>query len=526
MYLFRLLALLCLLFPNLSLFAQEEVNTIEEIQMPAANWDFVPNQVFNKPINIGLLAFHSSGIKRVDFFLNEKFYNSVTEAKFNPDSKVKEYFINIDPTSLAEGFSTIKATIYAFDGKKRDLVPMSIFFIKSESLTNEFYVSNNGSDESGNGSEDKPYKTISEALKKIPVGSQLVLNEPGTYYLTGQVRKNITDKWTTIRGNSSYKRNQFILSMPIREKVRLMMDKIKFQNLTLDFAGIATIFPENDQSVWFDNVLWTDSNFNENPPKGEPPLSYPKKFDAIRTSGAISGYYVTNSEVKRTYGGFIGAKIARNVVIDQVLGDALTNARLVANAEVKNILGNETQIHSDIFQYYGSNIDNVIVYNVIGRNIGGTAYRAKYKKIVDNGVQNFFIGDSKTTISNSAFVNACIENKQSRASAPFSQLNSVQKNVLYQNITTINQKWVFRTDLPGSKRFSAKNVVFKQCNIPNMISVDNVSSSNLTEGFDEVQTKKKYVKTLPDGVTIENSNTNFSPLEINGLCDNKIKLSE
>lgn len=493
----------------------------QETEKPAANWDFVPNIVVYKPFNLGILAFHSSGIERVDFFADGIFIASTKELRLNPETKVNEYFITINPDTFTQSEITFTAKVYTIEGGVRELNPLVIFSEKKQYNPQHIYVSIYGDDATGNGSKSKPLKTISYALKVSPVGSDIILLDPGTYYLTGVVGKNIADVWTTVKGEETLKREQVILSMPTRDAVRLRMDHLKFENVSIDFAGVKIFYAENGHSIWFNNVVWFDSNFKDNPPEGEAPLNYEMKFDGVRSSKFIKAYYVTNSIVHKNYGGFVGAKIARNVVVDNVLGDALTNSRLVANAEIKNLLGNETEVHSDIFQYYGSNIDNVIVYNVIGSNIGGIGYRAKYKKVLDNGVQNLFIGDSNTTIKNSAFVNVCVENRQSVMIPPFSQLNSFQSNVLYDNITTVNQKWLLRADLSGTKRFIAQNVTIRNSNLPKLITQNPVADVDTSLS---VTPPQRFFEGVPNGVVLENNNLNFSPESANGFCASKIVL--
>ena len=303
-------------------------------------------------------------------------------------------------------------------------------------------------------------------MGKVTEGGKITIIEAGTYFFKPSVKKPTSTFWTTISGASNLKNTEIVLSLPTRSLLRLTYDKIKLQNITLDFSKIITVYPENKQSIWFDNVRWTDTSFIEGDRVS--PLNYTVLSNPVRTSRDIEGYYVTDSIAEKMLSGFVDAKLARNIKVNQIVGDALTNNKLTINAEVTNILGNETEKHSDIFQLFGVQ-DNVILYNLLGYNIGGTAYRAKYNKVLNDGVQNIFLGTINSELSNIAVVNVCVQNKQLPNRPPFSQLSSKQTNVLIQNVTTVNQNWKLRPDLSFTRKFVPNHVSIKDSNLPTIL---------------------------------------------------------
>jgi hypothetical protein len=64
---------------------------------PVARWDELPAQIFREDnIYIGLLAYHSEGIKEVEFILNGGEGVLVTEEEINPMTGIPEYFVKIN----------------------------------------------------------------------------------------------------------------------------------------------------------------------------------------------------------------------------------------------------------------------------------------------------------------------------------------------------------------------------------------------------------------------------------------------
>lgn len=449
-----------------------------------ANWDVVPNQVIEVDLNVGVVAFHSSGIKRVDFFVDNKFYKSVTQPSFNPQTKVKEYWITINPQQYSNKELLIKATALPFEGQAKQLDIIKFYPNPNKQFykLNDIFVANSGDDIAGNGSYEKPYQSIGMALGKVTEGGKITIIEAGTYFFKPSIKKPSSIFWTSISGAANLNNTDVVLTLPTRSLLRLTYDKVKLQNMTLDFSKIITVYPENKQSIWFENVRWTDTSFLEG--NNVLPLNYKTFSNPVRTSRDIEGYYVTDSIAEKMLSGFVDAKLARNIKVNHIVGDALTNNKLTINAEVTNILGNETEKHSDIFQVFGIQ-DNIILYNLLGYNIGGTAYRAKYNKVLNDGVQNIFLGTINSELSNVAVVNVCVQNKQLANRPPFSQLSSKQTNVLIQNVTTVNQNWKLRPDLSFTRKFVPNHVMIKDSNLPTILIGSKIGVLSLPFTADE-----------------------------------------
>jgi len=408
-----------------------------EGEIAVSNWNIVPSQKIAEPLNVGVLAFHYNGISHVDFSVNSGSWIRVNNMKLNRDTGVYDYYIEIDPQDYKEEFITVESIAYPKNGKLKVNELIRLYLNKqAEKKLDTVYVSNFG-DDNNEGTYLNPYKKISHAIKKVNAGGSVIIISPGVYHLDGSGDKMQNKKWVTVKAKEALNRDDVVLSMPNRGLVRLKINMLKFENLSLDFGDIQQIYPENGQMLWFHKVRWFDKNGAS--------YQYKKNVPPVRTSRYIHGYYVTDSIAENMTYGFVDALLARNVVVRKISADAFQNARMVVGAEVYNIDGRtKKELHSDVFQYYG-HYDNLIVYSVKGHNL--------------RHVQNFFFDHVTSSFSNSAFINVCINNKE--GNPPFSQLASLHKNIFFKNVITENQGWRFRDDLPGPKKFVANSVIFE-----------------------------------------------------------------
>ena len=437
----KLLLFLLIIISHNVCFAKSDYSEM----IAVANWDFVPFQNLSDTTNIGIVAFHPSGIQRVEFYANGLLLTTTNEKKLNSSTKVIEYFTDVDPSNFKPGKLILTAKVYPVSGVTRELKPLIVNISQKLNGLDSLYVSLDGNDYSNDGSKLHPFKSISYALTKVLPGEKVIIMTPGHYIIDDvRIGKTGTDTWTIIEGDSSLKSSDIILEMKNRQLLRLFLDKIKFSNLSIDFGKISQIYPENNEYVWFDNVIWFDS--------------YGKAFEhkpvlpPVRSAKYIGGYYVTNSTARDMTHGFVESKLARNIVIDNITGDALTNAQIIINAEVSNFNGNiKPQIHSDLIQLYG-NFDNLIGYHIRGKGF--------------SHIQNIFFGDVGTEIRNSAFVDICVDNEISLIPTQivFSQLSGVVENLFFSDIKTLNQKWWFRDEFTNSRKFQGKNIVLRNTN--------------------------------------------------------------
>ncbi|MFW6154163.1 MAG: hypothetical protein ACOC95_03005 [Planctomycetota bacterium] len=91
-----------------------------------ALWDVVPHQDIDAPLGLGVVAFHMNGIDRVEFSLDDGPWTAVTEMTHNPRTDVWEYWVTLDPATIAaDGAVEVRAIAYPSDaGEPRLLEPL------------------------------------------------------------------------------------------------------------------------------------------------------------------------------------------------------------------------------------------------------------------------------------------------------------------------------------------------------------------------------------------------------------------
>lgn len=74
---------------------------------PVAKWSDLPGQIHRKEnIYVGVCAFHSEGIKEVEFILNGGTGITVGEVAINPDTNLPEYFVRVNRTDVVNNMNS------------------------------------------------------------------------------------------------------------------------------------------------------------------------------------------------------------------------------------------------------------------------------------------------------------------------------------------------------------------------------------------------------------------------------------
>lgn len=427
-----------------------------------ALWDVVPFQRFSGPFNVGIVAFHKNGISHVEFSIDGGPITEVNSSVLNPRTGVNEFIYSLDASSLVDGLITVSATVHAVTGGVPRVLELPLYANNGGSLIgNTVYVATTGTNAPGNGSTGSPYATIAYALKNVEAGGTIILQDEGTHTLTGTADVPGNTMWITVRSDDAINPDNVILAHTTRTQVRFKVNQIKFQKVSFDTGTYLQYYPETNHIVWFDQVRWFDSNGWV--------ASYPLILQPVRTTEHIGGYYVTSSTAEDQLYGFVDAHLVRNSRMEMISGDLLQNTRLALNNTIDNVDGGIRSHHTDLLQYFGD-FENIIVYGLKATNIKET--------------QNMFLDHFESSFTNMAFVNIAVENFN--ANPPFIQLNSMQDHVIFAHISTPGQNIVFRDDFTGSKKFTAKDVVFINCIFENMKREDKNSG-------------------VPDGVSVVNS---------------------
>ena len=140
---------------------------------PIAAWDVVPYQVINQPFNVGVVSFHETGCKVVfTVFAGDKevpeLAKTVEHPTLNPETKVVEFWTTIDPKKLPDGPFEVRAEAVPLESGMiiRQLDPLPMYANANGSLKfgEPIWVDCTAGDDSNDGTEAKPFKTIKAAI--------------------------------------------------------------------------------------------------------------------------------------------------------------------------------------------------------------------------------------------------------------------------------------------------------------------------------------------------------------------------
>lgn len=384
-----------------------------------ARWDVVPQQVIDGPFPIGVVAFHMNEIDRVEFSADNGPWVSVDEMVYNPRTEVWEYTVLFDPEAFVDGEVEVRAIAYPEVGTPRVLEPLTLYANAGGTIPSpEIFVSMTGSDESGDGTRENPYKTIWRGIKSV--GSVLdnvtVFLEPGVYEYTGTSypQPSAGIGWTTITAAPGVNRNDVQL---VAGERRIRVNRIKLDNLTLDqsdgwqITGYSTM----NWDFWINRVVGQGQDQLTGSPYGS----------------VFQNIYVTESHFSDYRDGTMNAAIARNVSLERLGSDAFHNSRMVVNSTVDIIDRLDSDYHPDVFQLYGPSrdVENVILYNV-------RASRVQAQGIFVSGVNS---------LRDMAVVNVSIDKEGSGAWT--NQIAAVPVNHLVIRHASIpNMTWGWRSD--------------------------------------------------------------------------------
>ena len=442
-----------------------------------ARWDLVPLQDITDEFHVGVVAFHMNGIEKVSFSLEGGAWVDAAETGYNPTSGVREYTARIspdDPNLQSDELVELRAIAYPFGaGKPRLLEPMYLVWNPQGSYPSEtIHVSLAGNDTTGDGTRDKPYATIKKALNIAGAdvaaydGCTIVLLNAGSYDIDQPAQHVKNTRWITIRPDDGLDRDSVIISASDENAlVRPVTQRLKFSGLSLDFAQIWQMYKEDAHQQWYDNCRWYSSAGWTHEPA--------QSLSPVRNVG-YGGLYVTNSHAMDILYAFVTCNLVRGSSAYKISGDVFQNSLAVIDCSISYVDGTVLTHHSDLLQYFG-NFENLIIYGVNASLIRAT--------------QNIFLDHANSSFTNCAFVNVAVQNAES--DPPFCQLNSAHDHVLFYHVSNPGQRFVLRDDLTGTRKFTARNVVFRNSIVERIQAAD-------------------YFGPIPDGVTIDHCHFNYN----------------
>jgi hypothetical protein len=370
-----------------------------------ARWDFVPHQTFSEPFNVGVVAFHSYGIDRVEFSVNGGPWTAVREMTLNPDSGVVEYWVRVDPSQLPTGEAEIRAIVYPTTGQCRVLggemtgageargeYGMNFVADSTGTLPRvERFVSPDGSDASGDGSRENPFATMMRAAKSIAQasggkadGGRILLlpgeHNFGTY--TYSLLTTVSDRWLEIAPAPGVAASEAPIVSASTGGLRIPL--VRFRGVEFRPSGgtngLILGAGSGPRSVWVDGCSL---------------IGCGKQLSSDWMNG-WDFMYSTDCFLTNCRNGMRGAELVRDLTIDEIGSDAFSDGRMVLNSTVRRIDRTGTEFHPDFYQLYaplGASCENRIVYGV--------------RALEPLQSQGFF-ADGTTTVRDLAFVNCSV----------------------------------------------------------------------------------------------------------------------
>lgn len=237
-----LIILLFVAVPSVLAFASQAI----------AVWAYPDSNTVSGTIHIGVVAYHETGINRVVFSINAGEKHIVTKETINPETNEYEYVFIVDTTQLADDTShTINVVAYPNSGQSNRL-PDYIIQVDNTPNYKTWYVDISGDDTKGDGSPERPFRTIGRAL-----GTEWAVPEPhahsgdtvkvraGTYGLPQGMYANFT-KYVTIMPDGGAK-------VIIDGGGVLRSSFLKFQGFDLINGGVSAY----THHIWFKDCTYT-----------------------------------------------------------------------------------------------------------------------------------------------------------------------------------------------------------------------------------------------------------------------------
>ncbi len=418
-------------------------------ELPIARWSSVSFQHYSDRFPIGVVAIHGSGqalgnegIDRVDFIANNGQATTVREPSPNPKTGLWEYWTYLEPLQ-ADGIVEVRAVVYPHSGKTRVLQGGFVESLEHGGLNMpdnqqslvlwsnklgtytrpNMWVSMTGSDDTGDGTQAKPFRSIGGAVmigyeghsdKVGPANFGRIYLSKGTYPMHNLTYgKYLLNKgWLTIEAAPGEKREDVIVGGNNDEGASTRYRAIHFRNVTFDFRTPSTRVISSP-SIFQMTHLWLEG------------VSI-RGIDS--TSGAgycLSGaatMAITASDTYRVKWSHFNSgprsPLIIGVDVSNCSADVFTASSLVRDWTVSDTIMNPGD-HPDLWQSFGSHPNRMLMDG----------------KIIGQDIQLIFLDASKYSNTDVAMVNIVM----SARGGGVGQIGAELQNVLLWNIELLGQ---------------------------------------------------------------------------------------
>jgi hypothetical protein len=328
-----------------------------------ARWNVVPYQVFAGTLKIGVVAFASTEMGRVEFSAENGTWTPIGNMTTNSDSSnTVEYWGIIDAADFADGAVEIRAIAYPVSGVPRVLDSLTLYANSGGTYNAPVrYVSPTGDDGNDGLSAGSPKLDPALALASmnaggIPANATLYLL-PGAHLWKHPSFPNNTiaqqaGPWVNIQAAPGYDKDDVSVTTDLGtygQPYMMSLSRIRWKEVTFD-SGLMPYMAAEGTQVWYDNV----------------------KCDGVdRTSPTVAfafgespgGKWMTDCIITEMSSGPQGFNLIRNASISATLDGGPWETYGVINTTVTDADPDGTGAHPDIWRSRGT-MENVILYNL------------------------------------------------------------------------------------------------------------------------------------------------------------------
>lgn len=333
-------------------------------QNAIARWNVVPNQTFDADFNVGVVAFHSSGISYVAISVNGGAWTNVGEPSENPTTGVVEYWATLQASDFGtDGQIELRAIAYPNIGTPRVLQGTgsgsgtgdgSLYLVANagESLTSDVtWVATDGDDSTGDGSEGNPFRTICRAGVAMGSGTNggTVYLKAGSYTWAGVADPwpepaNNTTRWFRVTRAPGLDVEDVTLGAGASNQ-RLNNKLVMIEGVTISSA--LTQKNDNSPSIYYKDCSFVGSALDD---------------DSSATGNGWTARYAENCTLSTMQNGFCSFDLVLDCSVDNIGEDAFSDSLCIINCTASNIT-QQTDLHADVVQYQGPS-SNVIIYGL------------------------------------------------------------------------------------------------------------------------------------------------------------------
>ena len=425
-----------------------------------ARWDSVEHQMFDGRIRVGVAAFHGAGIDRVEFSVEGGEWAAVAEMAENPDTNVVGYYVTLDADDFADGEIELRAVAFPVEGETRVLEKFNLNANAGRSLTGRTVYAVPGDD-------------LMERVTAAGDGGRVLL-AAGTYERFSHSKWNDPARnfkqYTTIESAPGVGRDEVV----IRGGFRPYLKRMHVKDLTLDASERGAYHSENHGALWLDGVRLTHMDDG----------AWARHNTRFMNSGGFEGMqkFATDVYVHAMPNALIDFDFVRDSHVEDVSSDVFQNSRAVFNSTVGSYQRRDPVHHPDVLQYFGGNLDNILVYGV--QTVGVEA-QGIFIQYAGDGVGE--MGPDDASMRNSAFVDITL--RHTPTSGYKSQLSGRLEHVIFKDVDFGRQSFLLRNDFTpeqqdrfGKNQFIADDVVFDGLTVNQ--ATYNRLTNNLPEGIE------------------------------------------